>query len=406
MRVGALAGAVALLAGVPACGGGGGGAGGEEVVIDFWMNSGIVAADFNGDGRADIALVSTHINRPPPHDSEVRVYLQAGGGMAAPAAYRVVPDASSMLATDLDNDGRIDLVASSSATGPVTPNQVGTSGAVSVLLARGSSGAFAAATDVATGGNALATTAVQVSGATYPALLQRSPSGGLWLFAQAVPGLFAAPAPLATGLGAAASHVAAGDVDGDGLEDIAFTSGGSVYWMRQQAGGTFAPAQWAGGGGLHFSAILAADLDGDGRADLVVGDEGNAPAGGRGGGAVFVFSLRGGTFVSQSVAVGDGVQGIVVGDLDGDGVPDIAAVSLVFQLLDQPARIAVVHQSAAVRGTYALAATYAGPPDATSIAVADVDGDGRNDLVVDDGPSVFLQSPSQPGTFGAFRPLP
>ena len=356
------------------------------------MNSGIVAADFNGDGRADLALVSTHINRSPPHDSELRVYLQAGGGMSAPAAYPVVSDAWSTLATDLDNDGRIDLVA--------------TSGAVSVLLARGSPGAFASAIDVATGGNAPSTTALHLAGTTYPALLQGSPSGGLWLFAQAAPGLFAAPVALATGIADGASHVAAGDVDGDGLEDIAFTSAGNVYWMRQQAGGTFAPAQWVGGGGLRFSSILAADLDGDGRADLVVGDEGNAPTGGPGGGAVFVFNLRAGAFVAQSVAVGDGVQGIAIGDLDGDGVPDIAAVSLVFQLLDQPARIAVVRQSAALRGSYALAATYAGPLGATSIAVADVDGDGRNDLVVDDGPSVFLQSPSQPGTFGAFRPLP
>ena len=39
------------------------------------------------------------------------------------------------------------------------------------------------------------------------------------------------------------------------------------------------------------------------------------------------------------------------------------------------------------------------------LAVADIDGDGLIDIVINDGPSVFLQSQIARGTFDPMRPL-
>ena len=49
-----------------ACGGGGGDSG-DVVIPPFWSRGGIVVADFNGDGRDDLAVAATYIAGPPPH---------------------------------------------------------------------------------------------------------------------------------------------------------------------------------------------------------------------------------------------------------------------------------------------------------------------------------------------------
>ena len=39
------------------------------------------------------------------------------------------------------------------------------------------------------------------------------------------------------------------------------------------------------------------------------------------------------------------------------------------------------------------------------VAAGDVNGDGLNDIVVNDGPSVLLQRADAPGSFAPLRPL-
>lgn len=52
-----------------------------------------------------------------------------------------------------------------------------------------------------------------------------------------------------------------------------------------------------------------------------------------------------------------------------------------------------------------MACVYTGPDPGSFIAIADMNGDGRNDLVLETGPSVLLQVAAVPGTFEALRPL-
>jgi hypothetical protein len=44
-------------------------------------------------------------------------------------------------------------------------------------------------------------------------------------------------------------------------------------------------------------------------------------------------------------------------------------------------------------------------PFNATIAAADVDADGLNDIIVNDGPSVFVPQAGAPGTFAPYRPL-
>src|SRR4029077_17702838 len=85
-------------------------------------------------------------------------------------------------------------------------------------------------------------------------------------------------------------------------------------------------------------------------------------------------------------------------DMNGDGKPDLVVANLgptptgsVSVLLQDPAR----------PGVFLSATSYAGFGQPLSVAIADLNGDGHPDIAVADGASatVMLQSATSPGTF-------
>ncbi len=75
----------------------------------------LVAADFNGDDRVDVAVVTFGGPRcllcSEPLESSVSVLLGNGDGTLQPSVDYDIADARRIAADDLDGDGRIDLVA-------------------------------------------------------------------------------------------------------------------------------------------------------------------------------------------------------------------------------------------------------------------------------------------------------
>ena len=136
-------------------------------------------------------------------------------------------------------------------------------------------------------------------------------------------GVFAAAVNYATGTGLNPYCVAIGDLNGDGKPDLAVANFFNVVSVIINRGtGTFAPTVNYTVA-LNPDSIVIGDLNGDGRADLVVGTEntGNVNVLLNSGLGVFAAPMP---FSSGS---GTSPLAVAVGDLNGDGKPDVAGAN-------------------------------------------------------------------------------
>ena len=371
----------------------------------YWWDSGVIVADFDGDGRLDVAVAQSYIAGPPPHAGYVTIYLQtASGTFAAPVRYPVGPDPWALASGDLDGSGHVDLVVTSPSTAPGVPD----SGQIAILRHDPSRpGAFLAAQTLGTGGSGDAVAVGDVTGDGRADIVVADASvsdAHVILFAQSAtsPGTFSAPVSLSLGTNRGSNDVTIHDMDGDGRNDIVLATTDGVAILYDNGAGSFLSPVFLTGG-IDPQGVAVADVDGDGRPDIVVANAGYAPFGGRGGASVTVLrQIVAGSFAASSVAVPDGAVQPVIADLDHDGLPDIGVLSFDFLDFDGdgPSVVSILRQAASSRGSFSLAVSYSTTLGSSFMAAGDINGDGYTDLVVDNPASVMLQQTATPGTFG------
>jgi serine protease len=166
--------------------------------------------------------------------------------------------------------------------------------------------------------------------------------------------------------------ISTGDANGDGVKDVAvaFSSGGSVSGVDVLYGGPTIGSPVLAYEATDMGEAELADLDGDRRADLV------AVSASRG---VQVLRSTGSAFAAPVTVANRGGL-IEIGELSGDGRNDIAACCA-FVFATQTYYVDVHLQQAS--GGYATQ-TYllGGPTPPGGMEIADVTGDGRDDLVI------------------------
>ena len=171
-------------------------------------------------------------------------------------------------------------------------------------------------------------------------------------------------------------YTAIGDFNNDGKLDFVTQSGSSIVVCLGNGDGTFqAPKTITSANNNNASAVVAADLNHDNKTDFAVLLNGPTPT------LQLWISNGNGSFTKgQTVGVsggGSALSSAVTGDFDGDGKPDVA---ILFSALG----------STSVEVFYGDAAGHLGSPylindakgyDDLNLVVADVNNDGRSDLI-------------------------
>jgi hypothetical protein len=370
------------------------------------FSAGVVSADFNGDGFADVVALSTVLPPVSASPSNIKAYLSSAAGVfAAPVSTADGFKPLYLASADLNGDGLLDLVSASFDDGALDVffNSKTSPGTFNPAVALNSPGASQVAI-------------ADMNGDGLPDLV--SADFNVSLFVQTSAGSFAAPISLYSG---GANWIALGDLNGDGAADVALTDNVGVKVLMHTGAAsatTFAApvtvfTQSPNVNVVGANLIAIADVDGDGLNDLLITDPG--PTGGMSP-AVYVLlqdPVNHGAFltpVGYAIASQDLPQSILVKDLQGTGKLDIVigARQSVTVLLHDPAN----------PGKFLPASIYSAP-GANEIALSDINGDGRLDIVVSNGvtfpmqggvatthPGVLLQSATTPGSFGPLQDLP
>ncbi len=352
------------------------------------------AGDLNGDGKIDLVYADIQ------NQVVVPLFGKGNGAFAAGQAYAVSQLPDSLILTDYNNDGRLDIVNGTGNAGLLGPGDQ--SGNIDILLNNGDGtfqGApayFALATPQSQSlGSTSATVAgfaVGNFGGKFPGLIAAGFDRGLTLYMGNGKGGFEAPQALSVEGGAA---IAAGDFNGDGIADAAVSQGNSGVAILLGTPTGLGPATIIATGGVFPNAIVTGDFNGDGKTDLAI-------AGGSAGGSLAILKGNGdGTFQPVvTTPAGSNPTALLAGDINGDGNLDLVltdsgggAQGAIFVLLNTGG------------GAFQTPVNvFSG--ELPTCAIGDVNGDRKLDLVVaaQTGNGSTAASWLQGNGDGTFRP--
>jgi hypothetical protein len=329
-----------------------------------WASNGMVTADFDADGKLDLAVVSAQLSSVGSPVGGVEIFFGDGFGefpreRPYPTGNGTVELPTSLAVADFNNDGKPDLVVGDEYYQSVTVlinNGLNSKGVLhfkGYYQVQGIADLVAAA-DIDGDGKADLITA----GLGGTSVSVRRGNGD---------GTFGAAASYSVGY--AASFLTTADLNGDGRDDILVASAdsGKISVLLGQANGSLGSADsYTVGAGPR--SIAVADFNGDSKADLAVANSmGNTLS--------VLLGNGDGTFqTGVTLAVGADPRSVAVADFNSDGKADLVAANFG----DNTLSVFLGRGN----GTFRVGPTLETGPGPFALLTADWLVDGRPDIAV------------------------
>ncbi len=332
-------------------------------------------ADVDRDGSDDLILIE-----------DDRVVLRRGLGaarFAPPITLTTLSGLSSIVAADLDRDGWTDLAASTFGYG------------IRVLWNDGA-GSFPTATSAPLPTYGFSITTGRMDADPGLDLVLCDYFGNVTVLPSRGRSLLAA---VSRSIGTQGGLVVTGDVDGDGLDDVAAALGfyGDVAVLRNLGDAQLSQPQIVATG-QHLQSLLL-DLDADGLADLVTGSANQ----------VRVFRALGGSAFQawQTFPLAANGGYLAAADFDRDGSVDVAASDYALDYsVGWGSRISTFHGSSTgiLTPWGGISVSAFGSFDlGRPLVVGDVNGDGSKDITARGSEELGILVNHGDGTFGTLR---
>ncbi len=368
---------------------------------------GLEVADFNGDGKLDIATAGFGNCSPGP--STIRVSIGNGDGtFQAPlkeqciSGYAPARHYSDNQPIDLNGDGKFDIVFGDVLNNEIDVGLGNGDGTFTLAVWVASQGPWGAGISFVDGAGAGDIAVADFNGDGMPDLLatvsgRGNRKGGISFLPAVRPGAFAAPGVFQSGFSGGGYHsIVVGDFNGDGKLDVAQVSGegnggGAFILLGNGEGefGTAMPTPSCGCSGEFYGWLDTASFRANGVLDLLILGNGGVQAGPPPR-VIVQYGNGDGTFggESQIYAASSGdpnfsPMGAAIGDLNGDGRPDIVVLSSQDGALDDRLYVFVNNGSGGFDAPNIIdLGSIIGSQNDRGVAIGDFNGDGKPDLVV------------------------
>jgi hypothetical protein len=341
----------------------------------------LAIGDVDGDGDLDVVAPRANVN-----GGFVLIRNEGGGRFGAPVTYAGTGDAAGIVLADFNADGRLDVALTDS-------DAVSTGNTVSIYFGNGTSSTFAARQPISLGSGAVVPVGIVAADFDGDGDADLAVAGygyvgsgsSVILLRNNGNGTFAAPVSFPSGAGP--YDLAVGDVTGDGRPDLVI--GHENYRVtvlaNDAAGGFAAPVTYTVGGtyaGPLFPSVALGDVDRDGDLDVLYGNtrtwDGNLTG--------HIVQLRNdGTGALTRAAdiplvwYSAGPADLATADLNGDGAVDIIGAAYDGRTADG---VYMIYNDGT--GGFGPATRYPAGQITSAVAAADINGDGRLDVLTAD----------------------
>jgi uncharacterized protein (TIGR03437 family) len=351
---------------------------GEYDYVVGYEPTGIFAMDLDGDGNLDVVIGTGHPDMllPNPSSGYIMAFLGRGDGtLIGPPTYATGSRIGALVLADFDGDGKPDVAAAATDLW-ILLSRGGGSFRTPVRIAVPATNGTPSAVSLAAGDFNGDGKQDIVVGTAY--------GDGVYVFLGNGDGTFKAPVQYTTGGNVSSIAVADFNGDGQlDIAACGFSTSSpaaaNAGVLLGNGNGTFQSARSLPGFGAGPHWLVAGDFNKDGRTDLAIANQGTLGDNSTDLGGVLVFLGQGnGSFQNPTnYPAGINPNFITAADVNGDGALDLLVAT---SAQNFSYSIAVILGNG--NGTFRPATTFSTSYGPTRIAVADLNADGKPDLAI------------------------